>query len=33
MVDRAANLIWILGRPADAAAILEELAGGPESPT
>ncbi len=30
---RAANLIWTLGRPADAAAILEDLAAGPESPT
>ncbi len=30
---RAANLIWTLGRPADAAAILEGLAGGPESPS
>ena len=30
---RAANLIWTLGRPADAAAILEGLAAGPESPT
>ena len=30
---RAANLIWILGRPADAAAILEGLGAGPESPT
>ena len=29
---RAANLIWILGRPADAAAILEGLGAGPESP-
>ncbi len=30
---RAANLIWTLGRPADAAAILDDLAAGPESPT
>ena len=30
---RAANLIWTLGRPADAAAILEGLAAGPETPT
>lgn len=30
---RAANLIWTLGRPADAAAILDGLAAGPESPT
>ncbi|OBK73854.1 LuxR family transcriptional regulator [Mycobacterium sp. 1274761.0] len=29
---RAANLIWILGRPADAAAILDGLAAGPETP-
>lgn len=29
---RAANLIWTLGRPADAAAILEGLAAGPETP-
>lgn len=30
---RAANLIWTLGRPGDAAAILAQLAAGPESPT
>lgn len=30
---RAANLIWSLGRPAEAAAILEGLAADPESPT
>ena len=30
---RAANLIWTLGRPADAAAILAGLAAGPETPT
>jgi DNA-binding CsgD family transcriptional regulator/tetratricopeptide (TPR) repeat protein len=29
---RAANLIWMLGRCNDAAALLDELAGGPESP-
>ncbi len=29
---RAANLIWMLGRCNDAAALLEELAVGPESP-
>lgn len=29
---RAANLTWTLGRPQDAAAILDGLAGGPESP-
>lgn len=28
---RAANLIWMLGRPAEAAAILAELAAGPET--
>jgi hypothetical protein len=28
---RAANLIWMLGRPAEAAAILAELADGPET--
>ena len=28
---RAANLIWMLGRPAEAAAILAELAEGPET--
>ena len=30
---RAANLIWTLGRPSDAAAILERLAASPESAT
>jgi len=30
---RAANLIWTLGRPADAAAILEGLTAGAETPT
>src|SRR6185369_2552820 len=30
---RAANLIWTLGRPAEAATILDGLAAGPESPT
>ncbi len=29
---RAANLIWMLGRCNDAADLLEDLAGGPESP-
>jgi DNA-binding CsgD family transcriptional regulator/tetratricopeptide (TPR) repeat protein len=29
---RAANLIWTLGRPDDASAILDGLAAGPESP-
>ncbi|MCW2687895.1 MAG: response regulator containing a CheY-like receiver domain and an DNA-binding domain [Mycobacterium sp.] len=29
---RAANLIWMLGRPSEAAAILEDLAQAPESP-
>jgi DNA-binding CsgD family transcriptional regulator len=29
---RAANLIWMLGRPNDASTILDELAAGPESP-
>ncbi len=29
---RAANLIWMLGRPADASAILDGLAAAPESP-
>jgi DNA-binding NarL/FixJ family response regulator len=29
---RAANLIWTLGRPADAEAILKGLSSGPESP-
>jgi hypothetical protein len=29
---RAANLIWTLGRPDEASAILTELAAGPESP-
>ncbi|HEV7419613.1 MAG TPA: LuxR family transcriptional regulator [Mycobacterium sp.] len=28
---RAANLIWMLGRPAEAAAVLAELADGPET--
>jgi DNA-binding NarL/FixJ family response regulator len=28
---RAANLIWSLGRPADASAILKDLAAGPET--
>lgn len=28
---RAANLIWMLGRPAEAAAVLAELAEGPET--
>jgi len=30
---RAANLVWMLGRCNDASAILEELAGGTESPS
>ena len=30
---RAANLIWTLGRPDDAATILEDLAAGDESPS
>jgi len=30
-IARAANLIWTLGRPLDASAILRELADGPES--
>ena len=29
---RAANLIWMLGRPRDAAAILDDLAAAPETP-
>lgn len=29
---RAANLIWILGKPAEASAILDGLAGAPETP-
>ena len=29
---RAANLLWMLGKPQDAAAILDGLAGTPESP-
>jgi DNA-binding NarL/FixJ family response regulator len=29
---RAANLIWMLGRPHDAAAILDDLAAAPETP-
>jgi DNA-binding CsgD family transcriptional regulator len=29
---RAANLIWMLGRPRDAAVILDGLAAGPETP-
>lgn len=29
---RAANLVWMLGRPADASVILESLADGPETP-
>lgn len=29
---RAANLIWMLGRPADASAILDDLAAGSETP-
>jgi DNA-binding CsgD family transcriptional regulator/tetratricopeptide (TPR) repeat protein len=29
---RAANLIWMLGKPHDAAAILDGLAGAPETP-
>ncbi|WP_083407804.1 LuxR C-terminal-related transcriptional regulator [Mycolicibacterium rutilum] len=29
---RATNLIWMLGRLTDAAAVLDDLAGGPEAP-